>query len=70
LSIGGVSAGGQDLRPDRLIAGADAALYRAKGAGLNRGDITKLGEGTPSSIAASRGVDGRNIEGSGTRIRG
>jgi diguanylate cyclase (GGDEF)-like protein len=53
LSIGGVSARGRDLRPDRIIAEADAALYRAKGAGRNRADVTKLGEGGSSSIAAT-----------------
>ncbi|MGO9772564.1 MAG: diguanylate cyclase [Roseiarcus sp.] len=44
LSIGGCVALGRDLHPERLIAAADAALYRAKGAGRNRAVVIKFGE--------------------------
>jgi diguanylate cyclase (GGDEF)-like protein len=45
LSIGGVVGVGPNLAPDRLIAGADAALYRAKNSGRNRASVTKLEDG-------------------------
>ena len=44
MSIGGVVAVGADLNAERLIASADAALYRAKRAGRNRAFVGKFEE--------------------------
>ena len=49
LSIGGVSALIADPCPERLIAAADAGLYRAKREGRNRISVAKLEE---SSVGA------------------
>jgi two-component system chemotaxis family response regulator WspR len=49
LSIGGVVALRGEITPERLIAAADAALYRAKRAGRNRAFVGKLDEAAPAS---------------------
>jgi diguanylate cyclase (GGDEF)-like protein len=53
LSIGGVVAVGQ-YSPERLIAAADAALYRAKRAGRNCAFVGKLDEAAPAPCFAAR----------------
>ncbi len=52
LSIGGVVAVGGDLNPERVIAPADAALYRAKRSGRNRSFVGKLEECSALPVAA------------------
>ncbi len=52
LSIGGVVAVSRDLNPERMIAPADAALYRAKGAGRNRSFVGKFEECLSPPVAA------------------
>jgi diguanylate cyclase (GGDEF)-like protein len=54
LSIGGVVAVGLEINPERLIAAADAALYRAKRAGRNRAFVGKLDEAAPTPRIAAR----------------
>jgi diguanylate cyclase (GGDEF)-like protein len=52
LSIGGVVAVGGELNPDRMIAPADAALYRAKRTGRNRAFVGKLEDCSSLPLAA------------------
>ncbi len=51
LSVGGVVALGRDANPERLIAAADAALYRAKRGGRNRAIVDKCEECSAPSVA-------------------
>jgi diguanylate cyclase (GGDEF)-like protein len=53
LSIGGVVALGRDFAPERLIASADAALYRAKRAGRNRVRFGQLDDAALSRAAGA-----------------
>jgi diguanylate cyclase (GGDEF)-like protein len=53
LSIGGVVALGREFNPERAIAAADAALYRAKRAGRNQAVVVKLDETAPAAVLAA-----------------
>jgi diguanylate cyclase (GGDEF)-like protein len=54
LTIGGVVAVGREYIPERLIAAADAALYRAKRAGRNRALVGRFDEAAPTPFVAAR----------------
>ena len=53
LSIGGVVGLRGEITSERLIAAADAALYRAKRAGRNRAFVGKLEEAAPAPAPAA-----------------
>ncbi len=53
LSVGGVVAVGRWV-PERLIAAADAALYRAKRAGRTRAFVGKFDEAAPTPFVAAQ----------------